>query len=153
MVHRAENSSVCNEDIQTTIVGHGGGDRLFGLGHVPHVGGEDKDLCRGTLAEDRISARVEGCLAASHQRELGASTSVLQSNFGTDAARCTGDQHHLPRECLCIIMDLGIYSRIDTSDIGLASAWGHRNVLDLLMMVDNLKNLVQADEGRRDAHC
>jgi hypothetical protein len=31
---------------------------------------------------------------------------------------------------------------------------GHRNVLlDLLMMVGNLKNLVQADEGRRDGHC
>ena len=119
LIPSAKSTSVCNKDIQTTKMSHGGGDHLLRPCHVPYIGGEDENLGRGALAEDRVSARLERCLAASHQGELGTGACVLECDLCTDAARSASDQHHLPRECLCIEMHLGVDSRIDTWDYWL----------------------------------
>jgi hypothetical protein len=116
LIHRADSTSICYEDVQTTELGYGGSDNLLSPRHIPHVSREDKDLGRGALAEDGVSARVQGCLSASHESNLCAGAGVLERDLGADAARCTGDQHHLPRECLRFIMHLGIDGRIDTGD-------------------------------------
>lgn len=151
LVHRANNSSVCDEHIQTTKVSHSGGYNLLRPHHVPYVGGEDEDLGGGVIAEDRVSPRLELCLTASHQRELGASAGVLERDLGTDTARCACDQHHLARECLRVVVHLGIDSRIDTWDYslqpGATSKRGDKNVnvLDLLFACGDSKIFVEAD--------
>ena len=110
----ADSTSIRNEDVQTTEVCYSCGNRLLGSCHVTHVGREDEDLCSGVLAENRVSARIECCLAAGHQREIGAGEGVLQCYLGTNAARRAGDEHHLACESLRIMMDLEIDSLVDT---------------------------------------
>jgi hypothetical protein len=105
-----------------TEAGDGGGDRLFCLFHIAHVGGEGENLGRGMLAKDRIFARIEGNLCTGHQRERGTSAGILQGSLGTDPAGCTSDQHDLICKGLCIIVDLGIDRWIDT---WVVSAWRH----------------------------
>ena len=63
----AKNTSVSNENVQTTESGHGGGNYPFYLFHIAHVGGEGENLRRGILAKDRIFTRIEGSLRTSHQ--------------------------------------------------------------------------------------
>ena len=65
--HDAKNTSVSNENVQTTEVGHGCGDHLFCLFHIAHVGGEGENLRRGILAKDCIFACIESSLRTSHQ--------------------------------------------------------------------------------------
>lgn len=113
-IHRTESTGISNENVQTTKVFHRGSDHLFSPGHIAHIGRKGKDLCGGTLAENRIFALVEGSLRPSHQCERGTSTGVLQRNLGTDAARCASDQHNLVCECLCVVVDLGVDCWIDT---------------------------------------
>jgi hypothetical protein len=142
LIHRADSTSICDEDVQTTEVGYGGSDNLLSPRHIPHVGREDKDLGRGALTEDGVSARVEGCLTASHESKLCAGAGVLERDLGADAARCTSDQHHLPRECLRLIMHLRIDSRIDTGDRwsnpgetmdeGTRACWTHSSRVETL---------------------
>src|SRR5260221_13663203 len=95
VIHRAGRSCICNEYVKATKLSYSGGDCLFCLCHVLHISREDKDLCRGTLAENRVSCCVEACLAACHQCEVGTGVGVLERNLFTDAARCTSDQHDL----------------------------------------------------------
>ena len=65
-IHGAKSTSVSNENVQMTEAGHGGGNHLFRLFHIAHVGREGENLRRGILAEDRIFARIEGSLRTSH---------------------------------------------------------------------------------------
>ena len=113
-IRGADSTSIRNEDVQTTKVCYSCGDDLLRSFHVTHVGREDEDLCSGVLTENHISARIEFCLAAGHQREIGACEGVLQCDLGTNAARRVGNEHHLACESLRIVMDLEVDSRVDT---------------------------------------
>jgi hypothetical protein len=62
----AKNTSVSNENVQTTEAGHGGGNHPLYLFNIAHVGREGENLRRGMLAKDRIFARIEGSLRTSH---------------------------------------------------------------------------------------
>ena len=126
-IHGAKSASVGDENVQTAEAGHGGGDHLFCLFHVAHVGGEGEDLRGGVLAKDRVFARVEGSLRASHQGERGTGARVLQRDLGTDPARCASDQHNFVCEALRVIVDVGIDRWIDT---WMVSALGHEENRD-----------------------
>jgi hypothetical protein len=110
----ADSTSIGNEDVQTAKVCYSCGDCLLRSCDVTHVGREDEDLSSEVLAENHVSGRIKFCLAAGHQREIGASEGVLQRDPGTNAARRAGDEHHLACESLRFMMDLGIDGRVDT---------------------------------------
>ena len=104
----SEISGIRHEDVQAPKVCHGSGNRFLRLLDITHVGWEGEYLCRRSLAQDRIFACIQGLLLTRDDHQRCAGTREMHGRLEADAAGCTSNKDDLPRQSLCVVMDLWV---------------------------------------------